>query len=241
MQTVNGLTKAILSFAFAALLAAPVSAASITGTFNLAGTAVGTTGGVTFYLTASGDNTALDVMPTTGSFTDITPGTPETIRPLTSANGVTPGTPFNFANWISLSDGIDLSATFIPIPSFPVCSATGTEAIGYECIVNAASPVVLTQNDNGVSARLNVDGQAYYAASPTSAVSYVALFTAPTTGYSTIAAFETYYDANNGIPPVSYSGSLTVTPEPETFALLGGGLLILVGACRRFKLRRNDS
>ena len=208
------------------------------GSFNLSGTAVGATDGINFYLIAPGDQKASANLPVSGVFSDLLPTSVQTIQNLTSANGVTPGTSFNFANWIQLSDGINLDATSIPIPSFPVCSATASEAVGYECLVNAASPVVLTQTVTGVAARLNVLGEAHYVGDPT-LTPFTALFTSPTTNFATIAAFETYFNTNHMIPAVSYSASFNtvVTPEPAAIFMASAGLIAL-GLLRRRKVSR---
>ena len=104
------------------------------GTFNLSGTAVGTTTGISFYFAAPGDNTGTINLPTSGVFASLAPGTHETILAL-SAPQVIPGTSFDFENWITLTDGINLDATSIPIPIFPVCPSSGAQAIGFQCIV----------------------------------------------------------------------------------------------------------
>jgi hypothetical protein len=189
------------------------------GTFNLSGTAVGSTTGIDFYLTTPGDQTGSINLPTSGVFASLAPTTQETIQDLTVANGVTPGTPFDFKNWIQLTDNINLDATSIPIPVFPTCSASGSESVGYECLVNAASPVVLTQGITGVGARIDVFGDAHYAGDP-NLTPFTGLFTSPTTSFSTIAAFETYFDTNHEIPAISYSASFTTTASPEPAALI---------------------
>jgi len=188
------------------------------GTFNLSGTTIGAIGGVSFFETALGDNTALVNLPTMGAFAGLAPGTPETIMPLTTANGVTPGTPFDFQNWIVLSDGINLDATSIPIPILPVCA--GGEAIGVSCLVNALSPVVITQTGSGVGAQLSVFGNAHFAGQATE-TAFTGLLTAPSTNFATIADFETYFNAHGAIPAVSYSASFTTVPEPAAIWLMG--------------------
>lgn len=198
------------------------------GSFNLAGSAVGMMGGVNFYFNAPGDQKSTAIGPFLGVFDPmtsafgLTAGTMESIQDLTTANGVTPGTtPFNFQNWIQLSDGINLDATSIPIPNFGVCPATGAEAVGFQCLANAQSPVVLTQTTTGVSARLNVFGNAHFAGSSTY-TPFTALFNAATTPYATIAEFETYFDTHNGdIPAVGYQASFTTVPEPAALWLMG--------------------
>jgi hypothetical protein len=206
------------------------------GTFNLSGTAIGTTTGIDFYLHSPGDQQGSINLPTSGVFMDLMPTTVETIHNLTSANGVTPGTPFNFVNWIQLTDGIDLDATSIPIPSFPVCTTASPETTGYQCLVNGLSPVVLTKTNDGVAARINIYGNAHYDGQSTE-TPFIALFTSPTTDFATIADFETYFDANHAIPALSYSASFTTpsaVPEPAALSMTCVGL-IGFGLMRRRK------
>lgn len=214
---------AISSTAFGATVGA--------GTFNLSGTAVGTTTGIQFYLSAPGDMMASVNLPTSGVFAGLAPTTHETIQDLTSGNGVTPGTPFNFSNWIQLTDGINLDATNIPIPAFPVCPSTGSDPVGFQCLVNSMSPVILTQTATGVAARFNVYGNAHFVGDSTM-TPFTGLFTSPTTSFATIAGFESYFNMNHAIPAVSYSASFTTSAVPEPAAmfltcasLLGFGLM----------------
>lgn len=210
------------------------------GTFNISGTVVGSTTGLDFYLNTNGDQTATINLPTSGAFGSLTAGTAETIKNLTAGEGVIPGTTFDFQNWIVLSDGINLDITSIPLsPSLPVCSSSASEAIGYQCVANAASPVVLTQTGTGVAANLDVYGVAHFAGDTTDYTPFTGLFTSPSTSYATIASFETAFDNTGGNPPISYSASFTTTvvPEPEAFglvsiALLGFGLFRWKGASR---------
>ena len=237
MRLFNGLTT--MSFvALAALMAVPASAASISGSFYLSGTAVGSTSGIDFYYSTPTppDQQGAVVLPVSGSFSNLAAGSVQTIHDITGP-GVIPGTSFDLVDWVVLSNGIDLDLTSIPIPSFPVCPSTGTVANGYECIVNATSPVVLTQGSNGVSARLNVDGYAHTAGA-TDYVPFVGLFNAPSTNFSTVAAFEDYYDTNGGIPAIGYSANFTVSPEPETIALIAGGLLVGLGMRRKLASKK---
>lgn len=208
------------------LLCATASAAYVgAGTFNLTGTAVGATGGVDFYYMTPGDQQAASVNPSLGVFSTLTPGTMETIQNLTAANGVIPGTSFDFQNWIQLTDGINLDVTSIPLTGDPVCPGSGSVAVGYSCVANAASPIILTQGSTGVSAVLSLYGWAHYAGS-TDYTSFTGQLTAPSTNFATIADFETYFDANGTIPAVSYSASFTTaTPEPAAFWLACAGLL----------------
>lgn len=214
-------TSICLSLLAGTVISVSANAAAVGGgTFNLTGTTIGTLGGVSFFYTSQGDNMGAVVQPTLGVFSDLVTGSMQTIMPLTTANGVTPGTPFNFQNWIQLTDGINLDATSIPIPNFPVCPTSGSVGVGFQCLVNAQSPVVLTQGGAGVGARLSVYGNAHYAGS-TTYTPFTGLLTSPSTNFNTIADFETYFNAHGGLPAVSYSASFSTVPEPASIWLMG--------------------
>jgi hypothetical protein len=201
------------------------------GNFYLTGEAIGTTTGINFTLTSGADDqTAAVIPPESGVFTDLAVLSTQSIQNLTSGNGVTPGSSFDFKNWVQLSDGIDLDATAIPVETtVPVC--TGSESVGQSCRPNAASPVILTQGATGVSAKLSVTGVAHTGLSGTDYLNFSSLFTAPTTNYSTISAFLAAYNSMGGIPPVGYSADFIVSagtssvPEPGSMILLASGLL----------------
>jgi len=203
------------------------------GVFSLSGTVVGIPTGLDFYFATLGDEAAISslAMPT-GAFSGLTVGTIQTIQDLTAANHVTPGpTSFDFPNWIQLTKvGIDLDATSIPIETaISSCVANTAYAVGAECRPNAGSPVILTQNGNGVSATLEVNGVAHYGSGTSNPdTPFVGLFNAPSTNFATISDLLVAYQANGGIPDVAYTGTFTTSspiPEPVSLALAGLGLL----------------
>ena len=221
------------------------------GTFNLNGVANGTTMGIFFYLFSSGDQSAVVLpQPLLGFFgpggaAPLAPQSVQTIKDLTTANGAKPGPGgFDYKNWIQLTDGVNLDATLIPIPTqFGICSAAN-DTSGVPCRPDSTSPVVLRQQfainakgqiiDNGVVASLVVDGVAHYASSSTD-TPYIGSFTATPTQYRTVSDLVTAYLALGGIPGGNYSATFTTTtsvPEPSALALIGGGLLAL-GFIRR--------
>ena len=222
-------------------MCASVSAAIVgPGTFDLSGTAVGTITGISFYYSAPGDQTAAVILPTSGAFSSLTAGNQVVIQNL-SAPAVIPGTSFDFMNWIQLTDGINLDLTSIPIPSFPVCMASSPETTGYECIVNANSPVVLTKTATGVAAAVSLSGYAHFAGNGTDLTPFIGLLTAPSTAFPTIAAFENYYTTNGAIPAVSYSASFTTVPEPGALAVVGLGLVGISLRRRRGAQNKTES
>jgi hypothetical protein len=221
----------------ASLSADPVVGA---GVFNLGGSVVGTSMGLNFYGATPGDNVGVVLLPVTGAFAGLTPLSSQHIGDLTSAEGAIPG-PGNFlvSDWIVLSDGIDLDATNIPIPTeYPVCGGSVQTA----CRPDANSPVVLLQKynsagqPNGVSASLVVNGEAHYAGS-TADTPFRGVFNAANAGYTTVADLVAAYLAQGGVPAVGYQAQFTTmssstVPEPSALALIGGGLLGL-GFLRR--------
>lgn len=222
MKITKILGGAALLMGMASLYCSPAVAATVgSGTLSLGDSAVGTTGGVTFFHVAPGDQKASVQIPELGAFSDLIPGVSpdQTIKDLTVANGVIPGTSFNFQNWIVLSDGINLDATSLPIPTgLSPCPSSGSVAINSDCLVSAASPVILTQTATGVAAHFSIYGNAHFAGQ-TTYTPFFGLITAPSTNFSTVAAFETAFNASGMIPAVNYAATFTTTAVPEPLAL----------------------
>jgi hypothetical protein len=250
MRLTHGLS-AVSLLLFGTLASVTASAAPITGNFYLSGSAMGTTSGIQLFLNTPGDTNAIVIKPESGTFNDLTVGSIQHIGNLTFPP-VVPGAPFTDPNWIQLTDGIDLDLSSttahpvpIPIPSgLSVCPSTGSVSVGFSCLVNATSPVILTQLIDGVSAKLTVYGQAHTGLTGTDFVDFTGAFSAPSTGFSTIAAFQDYYDANHAIPVVGYSADFTMgaapttVPEPQTLALIAGGLLVGFGMRKKLGIRK---
>lgn len=209
------------------------------GMFNLGGTVQGAANGLNFFLSvpSPADQKALVLLPTQGAFSDLASTTVESVKNLTTANGVVPGTSFNFVNWITLTDGINLDATAIPIPVLPACSG---DLITTGCLVAPTSPVVLKVTNNVVTAGLLVDGVAHFAGQ-TDLTPFVGTFTSTNTGYSSITAFETAF-FGAGVTPIAYQANFITTapittPEPAAILLASCGLVGL-GLLRRRKASR---
>lgn len=233
MNSLNFKIGGMAIIAAAMMLSSSASADTVgAGTVALGGTAMGSRGGVTFYFIAPGDTTATALGPNSGAFSTIMPATTQTIQPLTTANGVTPGpTNFDLVNFITLTDGIDLDATNIALPSISLCpTGTGTIAVNSTCEVNVMSPVVLQQTATGVTATLTLTGQAHFAGQ-TTYTPFTATFSASSTNFATVADLTDYFDANGGnIPAVPYTVDITTTaastvPEPSSLAIVALGLI----------------
>lgn len=232
-----------LLFICSSAFATPVGA----GSFNITGSVMGTSTGLNFFFNAPGDQKGGITLPATGAFSGLTAGSQQTVQNLTVANGVIPGTNFNFQNWIQLSNGINLNATQIPInTSIPVCTGTAFDSptSPMPCRPTATSPVVLLQKGdqagapNGVTASLVINGFAHFTGD-SDLTPFIGTFNAADSDFTTVSSLVTDYIARGGVPEVSYQASFTTTviPEPMTMAFLGLGLLA-VGACRRTKSNR---
>ena len=247
---------AVSTFVSLAFLGVSAYAQPISGTLNLSGTVMGSTTGVSFYFTTPGSNNAITVQPNTGSFAPLGSGSVVTMNAL-QAPTVTPGTNFPAYNWIDLWTpgpagpgdslvNIELDATSIPIPSYGVCS-DGTTG---PCRVNAASPVVLSLRPGSagqpaaVVATLNVYGVAY-TPGETNDSDMTAAITSIYTQYNSIAAWEDAFNAGGGsVPDNGFQANITVTPissvpEPQTFALIAGGLLVGFGMRKKLGVRKS--
>jgi hypothetical protein len=247
MRLTGGLSAA--SLVFAALVAAPAFAQPLTGQFNLSGTVEGTSTGLEFFASTPGDNMAAAVLPNSGSFNNLVPYSMQTINSLSSSNGVVPGTNFDYTNWIVLTNGINLDLTGLTVPNDPVCSSTSMSALNTVCLAAPGSPIVLTQDANGVTAHLNVNGYAHMAGS-SELTAYTGLFTSALAGqngigYTNIEDFELAYAANGDKSPIEayqanfvMQGSSPTVPEPQTVALIAGGLLVGFGLRKKLGLRK---
>ncbi len=194
-----------------------------------------------------GDQLGYIQLPTTGGFSGLTATELIGISNLNLASATVTSTDVNFdsaePDWITLPDGIDLSLTDIPInTSVPVCSSLSNEdAEGTLCRAYASSPIVLEQGPSGVTAILNVNGDAYFASSPTTVTGYDGKLSADFTGTEgTISGLLATFEATGSIT-TGYSGTFSTVPEPATLPLLAFGLSIIAVAAMRSRKKVTNS
>jgi hypothetical protein len=219
------------------------------GTFSESGTIYVSTTALEFGLLTlppPGDELASINLPTTGAFSGLTATEHIGIDNLDLSSATVTPSDINFdstePDWITLPDGIDLSLTSIPInTAVPVCSGTASEdAVGNLCRAYASSPIVLEQGSSGVTAILNVDGEAYYTTSPDDLTAYTGKLSADFTGTEgtisgLIGQFETSGDIVTG-----YTGTFSTVPEPATIPVVAVGLLVIGFVARKKIKARNQ-
>ena len=216
------------------ILSGALSAATISGVFNLTGNVQVTATEDVFGNMVIGDNQALTQLQLTGSFSGLTPGNAATIGNLVGPNNtppgpVTPGTPFSLPNWIVLPDGINLDATSLPLPSNPVCGGAVTD----NCVAFAGSPIVLStqQGGGGTLATFSIFGNAHFAGAIATSGTFAGVFSSQFPGETPLQVIASF--GTTGSITDSYSAAFVVTPstspvpEPASMALFGAGLLAL--------------
>jgi hypothetical protein len=202
------------------LVSGALSAASISGQFNLGGTIYVTTTSDLFGYYAnptpgSSDQTAGLLLPSTGSFSTLAPPQVASIKDLTTTS---------LTDWITLPDGINVDLNSFVNPGKPVCGGSVTS----DCVAYAGSPIVLQQTPTGVTALLSVDGTAYYAGSnPSTGSMLVGKLSSNFAGYTISSLLSQFNSA--GYISNQYSANFVATannvvPEPASMALLGAGL-----------------
>jgi len=221
-----------LALASGAAFAGPVGA----GSFSAGGTVYVSTTALDFGLLSQpppGDQIASINLPTTGVFSYLTATEQIGMGNLNIGAATDTGTDLNFdgaePDWITLPGGIDLSLTDIPInTAVPVCSSiSNPDATGTLCRAYAASPIVLEQGPSGVTATLNLQGNAYYTTSPSTLTPYSGKFSADFTGSEgTISGLLGVF-ASTGSVTTGFSATFSTVPEPGTVTALGVGLLLI--------------
>jgi hypothetical protein len=153
---------------------------------------------------------------------------------------VIPGSTFLLPNFITLPDRINIDLTGLTVSSdLPVCGGGIAPGISYTCLSQPGSPVILAQNATGVTAILNLLGQAHIPgyAVPTQVIGKIsANFTSGND--ATIDGLLADFVAN-GFIETSFSANLSTlaltTPEPAPSALAFIGLLSLGLICCKKK------
>jgi hypothetical protein len=121
-------------------------------------------------------------------------------------------------------------------------------SIGQSCSVFAGAPLVLTRTASGTEANLSVMG---FANDGTGAVPYAGQFQSPISGM-TPGQIQLFFCPSGTCTPADFTSGASITrsqsgdfvanvvPEPQTTALLLGGLLVLLGrvGMRRFNRGR---
>lgn len=225
-----------------AALADPVVGA---GSFSAAGSVNVSATTIDFGLISQpppGDQTATINLPTTGAFSYLTATEQIGIANLNLSSATVTPSDINFdgsvPDWVSLPGGIDLSLTDIPLnTTVPVCSTLSNEnAQGTLCIAYVGSPIVLEQGPSGVSALMNLDGNAYFTTSPSTLTPYSAKFSADFGGTISelLASFAATGSVTTGYSVTFTSTPLSAVPEPGTVTAFGVGLL-LVGLINKKK------
>jgi len=232
------------------LLHGAASAASVgAGTFNLSGSFYISNTSFLFGLNTVPSATQADQMaavqlPAVGAFSGLhaldiekihnllTPGNPAPFGP----GPVLPGTSFTVSPFVELTNlgiNLDLSgANPLPVSTAPPCGdGSGFSSPGSLCQAIPGSPVTLEQGTSGVTAILNVSGNAFFATSPNELTPYVGKLSANFTAddQNTIAKILAQFAAQGFINSTSYAATFTTTPgtvvpEPASMALLGASL-----------------
>lgn len=190
-----------------------------------------------------GDQLGSIDLPTTGAFSDLTATEQIGIANLSLSSATVTPTDINFGSsepdWITLPDGIDLSLINIPInTTVPVCTGTvADDTPGTLCRAYATSPIVLEQGASGVTAILDVNGDAYYTSSPSTLTAYDGKLSADFTGSEgTITGLLSTFESDGSIV-TGYSGTFSTTPEPATLPALVVGVFLIGLVAKRTTAR----
>jgi len=221
------------------MLAAPASAAPISGILNLTGSVQVTATMIDWLPLGTGEGIFQTNAPGTGYFAQIFD--PTFLSPYDGdVIDLTAGTPFPVPNFlhdfdtpVARYDDLSFTLTGFAATAAPIC--TGGEALNASCILFAGSPFTLTQRQTGVEVTLGVLGFFVDPTEGPGSNTASGIYTTQLTGnLGTIGAVRNVIvgGANAGFGPgavqSSYSATYTATgqtvPEPLTMSLLGLGL-----------------
>jgi hypothetical protein len=120
-------------------------------------------------------------------------------------------------------------------------------AIGQSCSIFAGAPLILTATASGSQANLSVNG---FASDGTGSVPYMGQFQAPISGLSP-GQIQLLFCPSGTCTPADFTSGTSITrsqsgdfvanvvPEPQSTALVLGGLLVLLGRVGMRRLRRS--
>lgn len=165
---------------------------------------------------------------------------------------LTSSTPLPIADFLTFAgNGVTHASLVYSLTAIgPGSSNTNCQGltIGESCSVFAGAPLVLTDTASGTEANLSVSG---IASDGTSSVAYVGEFQSPISGM-TPGQIQLFFCPSGTCTPADFSSGQSITrsqsgdfvanvvPEPQTTALVLGGLLILLGrvGMRRYNRSR---
>ena len=165
---------------------------------------------------------------------------------------LTPTTPLPVANFLTFAgNGITHATLIYSLTSLGPGSANTncqTLSIGDSCSVFAGAPLILTRTASGTEANLSVMG---FATDGAGTSAYVGEFQSPISGM-TPGQIQLFFCPSGTCTPSDFASGKTISrsqsgdfvaatiPEPQTTALVLGGLLVLLGrvGMRRFNRSR---
>jgi hypothetical protein len=165
---------------------------------------------------------------------------------------LTPTTPLPIADFLTFAgNGVTHAPLVYSLTALgPGSANTNCQGltIGESCSVFAGAPLVLTDTASGTEANLSVSGTA---SDGTSSVAYVGEFQSPISGM-TPGQIQLFFCPSGTCTPADFASGLSITrsqsgdfvanvvPEPQTTALVLGGLLVLLGrvGMRRYNRSR---
>jgi hypothetical protein len=165
---------------------------------------------------------------------------------------LTPTTVLPVANFLTFAgNGISHVALVYSLTALgPGSTNTNCQGlgIGESCSVFAGAPLVLTRTASGTEANLSVSG---FANDGTGAVPYVGEFQSPISGM-TPGQLQLMFCPSGTCTPADFNSGISVTrsqsgdfvafvvPEPQTTALMLGGLLVFLGRLGLRRFRSNN-
>jgi hypothetical protein len=167
------------------------------------------------------------------------------------ASPLTPTTPLPIADFLTFAGNGSTHATLVYSLTGLGPGSTNTNCqgltIGESCSVFAGAPLILTDTASGTEANLSVAGMA---SDGTSSVAYVGEFQSPISGL-TPGQIQLLFCPSGTCTAADFTSGTSITrsqsgdfvanvvPEPQTTALVLGGLLVLLGRVGMRRYNRN--